>query len=90
MSILKTWLLQRARRRLQAAAPLLHLVPGLDVAYRAATGQIHLQDAPVKAAVKDVLRTWWRAHCIERCAHHAAQAGQCEEVGRAARARRGD
>lgn len=73
---LQQYLLQQARHRLQAAKPHLHLVPTLAQQHQMLSLEIRGESW---GALWPVLKIWWAAFCIERCAYHTARAEACRE-----------
>lgn len=70
MLSLRCWLTQGIESRLHAAEQNLHLVAGLDELHAKASSDLSCSGA----ALLGLVRIWWRAFYIERCAQHAARA----------------
>jgi hypothetical protein len=72
MLSLQRWFAQCIENRLLAAEQNLRLVAGLDQLHARASSDL----AHSGAALLVLVRIYWRAFCIERCAHHAARAAE--------------
>lgn len=67
---MRLYLTRCAESRLRSAEQNLRLVADLDQLHARASSDLSCSGA----AFLGLVRIWWRAFCIERCAHHAVRA----------------
>lgn len=80
MRLLKRWTAQWAAHLVGNAESAVDLQP-VKVAVQAALRELDVEVTPLGT----VLRLWWLARCIERCAYHSRKLREFQEVANALR-----